>query len=190
MDEENEKLSGDRKMSLKEILRHSKPYILKEKWALLLSFLLILINVGTSIALPLFTARFVDLLKGDIQSTTLQIVLGVVLGYAAIGIADQVLLYFQSMILQKAGQRIVYRLRMEVFTHIESMSLNQFNQMPVGSLGIVNNYPVKMRTHNPDFVSVFSRGKRKRGTHHSRSDNGNNSHESSDYCPLNKKAPV
>ena len=134
MDEENEKLSGDRKMSLKEILRHSKPYILKEKWALLLSFLLILINVGTSIALPLFTARFVDLLKGDIQSTTLQIVLGVVLGYAAIGIADQVLLYFQSMILQKAGQRIVYRLRMEVFTHIESMSLNQFNQMPVGSL--------------------------------------------------------
>ena len=38
------------------------------------------------------------------------------------------------MVLQKAGQRIVYKLRMEVFEHIEHMSQNQFNEMPVGSL--------------------------------------------------------
>ena len=43
-------------------------------------------------------------------------------------------IYIESMLLQKAGQRIIYRLRMDVFTHIQNMSQNQFNEMPVGSL--------------------------------------------------------
>ena len=49
-------------------------------------------------------------------------------------VISQVMIYFESMLLQKAGQRIVYKLRMEVFEHIENMSQNQFNAMPVGSL--------------------------------------------------------
>ena len=134
MEDEMERLRGDRKMKLSEILRHSWPYIKQEKWALLLSFLLIAINVAVAAVLPLFTSRFVELLKDDIANTTLRIVIGVVAGYAALGVAEQIILYFQSMILQKAGQRIVYRLRTEVFTHIENMSQNQFNGMPVGSL--------------------------------------------------------
>ena len=49
------------------------------------------------------------------------------------------------MILQKSGQRIVYNLRMEVFEHIERMSQNQFNEMPVGSLVTrVANYTASM----------------------------------------------
>ena len=134
MEDEMERLRGDRKMKLREILRHSWPYIKQEKWALLLSFLLIAINVAVAAVLPLFTSRFVELLKDDIANTTLRIVIGVVAGYAGLGVAEQIILYFQSMILQKAGQRIVYRLRTEVFTHIENMSQNQFNGMPVGSL--------------------------------------------------------
>ena len=54
--------------------------------------------------------------------------------YFVIGLVSQVTRFFQSMILQKSGQRIVYDMRMEVFTHIENMSQNQFNEMPVGSL--------------------------------------------------------
>ena len=47
---------------------------------------------------------------------------------------NQLFLYIESMILQNCGQRIIYRLRKEIFEHIENMSLNQFNEMPVGSL--------------------------------------------------------
>ncbi|MBQ6125709.1 MAG: ABC transporter ATP-binding protein, partial [Erysipelotrichaceae bacterium] len=47
---------------------------------------------------------------------------------------NQAFLYIESMILQNCGQRIIYRLRQEIFEHIENMSLNQFNEMPVGSL--------------------------------------------------------
>ena len=134
MDEEKEKLFGDHKLTLKEILRHSKPYIWQEKWPLLLAMLLIGLNVAVNIVFPIFTGRFVGVLKGTFDSKTLQIIIGFAVGYAALSLVSQIILYVQSMVLQKAGQRIVYRLRMEVFTHIESMSQNQFNMMPVGSL--------------------------------------------------------
>ena len=54
--------------------------------------------------------------------------------YLVIAIVSVGLIYFESMILQKAGQRIILKLRMDVFTHITNMSLNQFTEMPVGSL--------------------------------------------------------
>ena len=126
---------GDHKMSLWEILRHSRPYIAKEKVAIILSFFLIAVNVGVDVLLPWFTSQFVAVLKDNtVTEKTLSIVIGIVFGYIALGLANQVIRYFQSMILQKAGQRIVYGLRMEVFSHIESMSQNQFNAMATGSL--------------------------------------------------------
>ena len=134
MDDELERLSGDRKMTFREILRHSRPYIAKEKVSIIVAFLLIALNVAADIILPMFLSRFVATLKTTLNSETLAALITLAIGYAALGVTGQVIRYFQSMVLQKAGQRIVYRMRMEVFTHIENMSLNQFNQMPVGSL--------------------------------------------------------
>ncbi len=134
MNEEKEKLLGDRKMSLRELLSHSRPYIAKEKLAIFLSLFLIAVNVGIDIILPYMTSRFVEVLKGVIDNTTMRALMLIVLGYALLGVANQGIRYLQSMVLQKAGQRIVYRMRMEVFQHIESMSQNQFNQMATGSL--------------------------------------------------------
>ena len=134
MNEEKEKLLGDRKMSLRELLSHSRPYIAKEKLAIFLSLFLIAVNVGIDIVLPYLTSRFVEVLKGVIDNTTMRALMLIVLGYAVLGVANQGIRYLQSMVLQKAGQRIVYRMRMEVFQHIESMSQNQFNQMATGSL--------------------------------------------------------
>ena len=134
MDDEMERLSGDRKMTLGEILRHSRPYMAKEKASIIVSFLLIVINVAADVVLPIFLSRIVATLKGTLNNETMAALITLAIGYAALGIVSQVIRYFQSMVLQKAGQRIVYGLRMEVFVHIENMSLNQFNQMPVGSL--------------------------------------------------------
>ncbi|MBE6135563.1 MAG: ABC transporter ATP-binding protein [Erysipelotrichaceae bacterium] len=121
-------------MSLRELLSHSRPYIAKEKLAIFLSLFLIAVNVGIDIVLPYMTSRFVEVLKGVIDNTTMRALMLIVLGYALLGVANQGIRYLQSMVLQKAGQRIVYRMRMEVFQHIESMSQNQFNQMATGSL--------------------------------------------------------
>ena len=132
--DEKERLYGDKKMSLGELLRHSRPYVRKEKLAIFLSLFLIALNVGVDIALPYISSRFVEYLKGPIGNDTLTILIGFFSGYIALGLVNQGIRYLQSMVLQKAGQRIVYQMRMEVFTHIEAMSQNQFNQMATGSL--------------------------------------------------------
>ena len=134
MNDEKEMLFGDKKMSTRDILRHSLPYV-KKKWlSIVLALILIVIQVGVTIYLPMLSSQFVGVLKGETGEVVFSAALGFVWGYLGLGLANQGILYLQGLILQRAGQDIVYELRMEVFTHIENMSQNQFNQMPVGSL--------------------------------------------------------
>ena len=145
MAEDNEKLFGDKKIPMKVMLKRLMHYILPEWKSFLLAFLLIIINVVLDVILPLFLKEFTDALGKHIDSTPLAFIIGLAAGYFGICVINQVLIYFESMILQKTGQRIVYKLRMEVFEHIENMSQNQFNIMPVGSLVTrVANYTTSM----------------------------------------------
>ncbi len=134
MDDSLSKLRGDKKMKFKEILKRSWPYLKTEKRAVIVSLLLIVLSTAINIILPLLTKRFVKELGGVIESKTLTIVVGIVVGYAFLSVITQIITYFQSMTLNKAGERIVYKMRMDVFKHIEGLSQNQFNNMPVGSL--------------------------------------------------------
>ena len=143
MNDDNEKLFGDKKIPFKVMVKRIGDYVIPEWKAFALAFFLILLNVGTDIVLPLFVKQFTDWIKDT--SIPLAYILGLSFGWLGISIISQILIYFESMILQKAGQRIVYRLRMEVFEHIEHMSQNQFNTMPVGSLVTrVANYTTSM----------------------------------------------
>ena len=144
MAEDTEKLFGDKKIPSKVMFKRLMHYVLPEWKSFLVAFILILINVGLDVILPLFVAEFTDRL-GDVTDKTLAFVIGLSIGYFAVSFVNQILIYFESMILQKTGQRIVYKLRMEVFEHIENMSQNQFNIMPVGSLVTrVANYTTAM----------------------------------------------
>ena len=143
MQEDNEKLFGDKKIPPRILLKRIWRYIKPEWKAFAFAMLLILINVGLDVILPLFIRTFTNVIADT--NTVLAYVLGLVGGYFALSVVSQVLIYFESMILQKVGQKIVYQLRMEVFEHIENMSQNQFNIMPVGSLVTrVANYTTSM----------------------------------------------
>lgn len=132
MSDDTMKLFGDKKIPSKEMLKRLSHYILPEWKAFALAFFLIVINVAADVVLPLFLKVFTD--KVSEASTTLAFIVSLSIGYFLLSVTSQLLIYFESMILQKTGQRIVYKLRMEVFEHIENMSQNQFNIMPVGSL--------------------------------------------------------
>ena len=132
MDDSNEKLFGDQKIPFHQMLKRWLSYVRPEWKSFLCSFLLIIINVGFDVVLPLFIKEFTNVIVDT--NVALSYILSLSLGYFLLAFVSQILIYFESMILQKAGQRIVYKLRMEVFTHIENMSQNQFNMMPVGSL--------------------------------------------------------
>lgn len=54
--------------------------------------------------------------------------------YLAVLAAGFVLNWANTWILQKMGQKIIYSMREQVFSHIQSLSLNFFNTTPVGKL--------------------------------------------------------
>ena len=132
MEKELEKLMGDKKIPLTTLFKRTFHYVKPELPRFLFALFLILINVGIDVVLPLIISKITTNLKSDYLDLILILVL--VIGYFLLSLINQAFLYFESMILQKAGQKIIYNLRMEVFEHIENMSLDQLNDMPVGSL--------------------------------------------------------
>ena len=132
MKEDNEKLFGDQKIASKVIFMRILHYIKPEWLSFLAAFILMIINVAADVVLPLFVGRFTDAVADS--NVAMAFITSLAMGYFILAFISQVLIYFEAMLLQHAGQRIVYKLRMEVFTHIENMSQNQFNMMPVGSL--------------------------------------------------------
>lgn len=110
------------------IYRYLKPEMARFVGAMLL----ILLNVVLDIILPLFVSQITNNLKSD--GINVEFIVGMAVAYLAIGVFNQAFLVWESMLLQKAGQNIIYTLRNEVFSHIEQLSQNQFDEMPVGSL--------------------------------------------------------
>ncbi len=132
MQNDEMKLKGDKKLGVWVVLRRNLAYVKPEIKNFIIAFVMIIFNVGLDIILPLFIGKITELLQAKTIVFTSVLILVII--YFLIGLVNQVLLYFESMILQKTGQKIIYNLRMEVFEHIENMSQNQLDIMPVGSL--------------------------------------------------------
>ncbi len=132
MSEDLEKLKGEKHIPLGENLKRVFKYMKPELPRIILAMILIIVNVGLDIVMPLFVSEITNNLKSlDIN---LRFIIGLAVSYFAIALVNQIVLYIESMILQHIGQRVIYRLRVEVYEHIQNMSQNQFDEMPVGSL--------------------------------------------------------
>jgi len=126
-----EKEEQDRSMSDKELIRrllqYAKPY-----WKeFVLVFFIMIFSIVYDIVSPLIIGDIQNVVKNDFQLEDLYIRVGV---YAGILVVSMVCTYLQAMILQKIGQKILSNLRMDIFTHIESLSHEQLNNIPVGKL--------------------------------------------------------
>ncbi len=132
MSKDLEKLKGEKHIPLGENLKRVFKYMKPELPRIILAMILIIVNVGLDIVMPLFVSEITNNLKSlDIN---LRFIIGLAVSYFAIALVNQIVLYIESMILQHIGQRVIYRLRVEVYEHIQNMSQNQFDEMPVGSL--------------------------------------------------------
>ena len=134
------RLKGDHKIPRKELTKHLYNFIKPELLKFLLAMLLIVINVGLDIVCPLLISKHTEVLRqitalGPLADNSLfMAIISFAAGFFILSVANQFLLYAETMLLQHTGQKIIYNLRMKVFTHIENMSQNQFTEMPVGSL--------------------------------------------------------
>ncbi len=128
-----EKLKGDKKIPARILYARAFHYLKTELPALILALFLILVNVGLDVYLPSLIGDITNELS-NVTSRTLTYIGMYAGGYLGLAILGQGFMLLEAVILNKAGQRIVYRLRMDVYEHILNMSQNQLNDMPVGSL--------------------------------------------------------
>ncbi len=112
---------------IRRLMKYAAPY--KKQFALVL--VIMLASIAYDLASPLIVGRIEGLIKDRFQPPVL---LRWVALYAGILIVSMVCTYFQSIILQKTGQKILSALRQDLFTHIESLSHDQLNKIPVGKL--------------------------------------------------------
>ena len=80
---------------------------------------------------PLLVGKIVGMVQEDF---VLRELFAMVAVYASILAVSLLCTYTQAMLLQKTGQKILSQIRLDVFTHIESLSHDQLNNIPVGTL--------------------------------------------------------
>jgi ATP-binding cassette subfamily B protein len=140
---ENHEAHRDIKL-LVRLLRYFKPYTGKFIWA----FVLMIITTFTNMILPLASGLAIDLMADSfysIEQKTWIVIIGalILLLVTALSI---LISFYQNLMLQKIGQKITDQLRVDVFNHIESLSIGQINQLPVGKL-------VTRATNDPGNIS-------------------------------------
>lgn len=132
MTEEKDLLLNGQPMPFRATFKRTFRYLKPQLPRFIIALLLIVLNVAFDVALPVFISSATDNLKSN--SVNLNFIIGLAVGYLAIGTVNQVVLYIESMLLQKAGQSVVANMRMEVYGHIQNLSQSQLDKMPVGSL--------------------------------------------------------
>ena len=119
----------DRKMSdlqiIRRLLGYARPYI-KE---FILALVLMIISIVYDLLSPVLVGEIEEMVKDRFELSALFSRVAV---YAGILVVSMVSMYLQTMILQKVGQKILTALRKDVFSHIESLSHQQLNNIPVG----------------------------------------------------------
>ena len=131
MKNKKQALGFDRQMKDGEIIRRLLSYARPYTKQFLLVGLLMVFSISYDIVSPLLVGQIENLVQRDFELNSLWIYVAV---YAGILVVSMVCTYFQSIILQKTGQRILSELRLDLFTHIEGLSHEQLHEIPVGTL--------------------------------------------------------
>ncbi|MBE6974761.1 MAG: ABC transporter ATP-binding protein, partial [Ruminococcaceae bacterium] len=138
--DDSERRMSDREL-IGRLLRYAKPY-----WKNFVAVLCIMIfSVAYDVISPWLMGELQRLIKDDFELSAL---FSMVALYAGILVVSVICTYFQAMILQRTGQKILSQIRLDTFTHIEQLSHEQLNNIPVGKL-------VTRVTNDPNRISFM-----------------------------------
>ena len=112
----------------KRLFKYMKPYI----WRYVLALVLMAVIVGIDILSPLLISLSLKELGNEVINFDKVVMYFVVC--LALTLVMYVFQFAQTMLLHYTGQKIVYKIREDVFVHIQSLSHHQFNEIPVGTL--------------------------------------------------------
>ncbi len=148
MKNKKEAFGFDRNMKDTEIIRRMGKYIKPFIPEFSLALLIMILSVAYDIISPLIVMEVEELIEIDFEMPRL---LTLVFIYAGILIVSLICTYIQAILLQSTGQKLLSRMREDVFSHIESLSHNQLNHEPVGKL-------VTRVTNDTNSISMFFTG--------------------------------
>ena len=126
-----EAMGFDRNMDDREIIRRLLAYARPYWKQFALTLLVMAFSVVYDVLSPLLVGKLVGLVQTDFELAQLFSMVAV---YGSILVVSLICTYLQAMLLQKTGQKILSQIRLDVFTHIESLSHDQLNNIPVGTL--------------------------------------------------------
>ncbi len=112
---------------IRRLIRYARPH-----WKLFaISLTIMVVSIGYELLSPLIIKEFQAAIEDQFQMSQIY---WLVAGYASLLIVSLGCTYVQSLILQKIGQKILSALRQDTFAHIEKLSHEQLNNIPVGTL--------------------------------------------------------
>ncbi|MCX7571673.1 ABC transporter ATP-binding protein [Tumebacillus sp. DT12] len=89
----------------------------------------VMVHSGTGTAIPMSTDEINAFKDKEVNALTR---IGLI--YLVLIVSSAVLNYIQTIILQRTGQRIIYNIRQQLFTHLQRLSISFFDKNPVGRL--------------------------------------------------------
>ena len=138
--DDNERHMED-KILIRRLLHYARPY-----WKNFVAvFFVMLFSIVYDLLSPLLVGHIQDTIKEEFELSYLYKLVAV---YAPILVVSLIGTYLQAMVLQKTGQKILSQIRLDVFTHIEKLSHDQLNNIPVGKL-------VTRVTNDPNSISFL-----------------------------------
>lgn len=117
---------------IKRLSHFAKPY----KFGFVLALFLTIILVVIDLIPPFIQGEIVGILdnKEILNQEKLNLSLIYIGVFVVIALIGAFINYYNSMLLQKLGQKILLKIRHDVFCHIEELSIAQINALPVGRL--------------------------------------------------------
>ncbi len=128
---QKESIGFERSMKDAEIIKRLLKYIKPHIFSLLTVLVVMLFSIAYDILSPMIIGQIEKIIKNDFPMRSLLTLVAV---YASILIVSLICTYIQAILLQKVGQKILSKLREDLFIHIESLSQAQLNEIPVGKL--------------------------------------------------------
>lgn len=121
-----------RVLSDKVIMSRLMKYMKGHYKTFFIAFGLMVIAVVLDLLMPLLIEQALIELGEDVINFSK--IIYIVAIYAVILLATYIIQYVQAIMLQKMGQQVMYKVREDVFVAIESLSISQLNEIPVGKL--------------------------------------------------------
>ncbi len=133
MKDKKEAVGFDRDMKDAEIIRRLLGYARPYAKNFIIVLVLMIFSIAHEIISPLILGELTNTV-GSEDGFELSYLFSTIAVYAGILIISLISSYAQALILQRTGQRIVSNIREDLFAHIESLSHDQLNKIPVGTL--------------------------------------------------------